>query len=224
MGVDCSSAIPACRLGPGVCVTVTGQCKYVLASDGAACDDNDPTTQDSCVAGVCESTAFCAGVTCPPVAACQLPLAFACDPSSGQCLLPALSPDGTQCDDGNPETFSSCQAGTCLGVFKCQGVVCPPSAGLCRTAPVCDPTAGICTSTARPDGFACDDANPDTNDACSNGRCVGTPKCEGVTCPLPGQCTSASSTACVPSTGLCRVPTPLVDGSACNDGDASTVD
>ncbi len=88
----------------------------------------------------------------------------------------------------------------------------------CHVAGVCDTTTGTCTNPSAPSGTACDDGNACTQeDTCLAGLCVGgTP----VTCVLPDSCHLEG--ACEPSTGACVNPV-RPDNSACNDGNACTL-
>jgi hypothetical protein len=78
------------------------------------------------------------------------------DPRPGQGGRPAICtglPDGTPCDDGDPETISSCSAGTCGG------------------EPIGRPTD--CSGLS--DDTPCDDGEPGTFGYCEAQQCVGVP-------------------------------------------------
>ncbi len=84
--------------------------------DGAVCDDGDACTQtDLCAAGACTGGN---PVACPPTPVCRV--SSTCDPTTGQCSVPALVPDGTPCDDGDPCTNpDECAGGVCSGPLVC---------------------------------------------------------------------------------------------------------
>jgi hypothetical protein len=78
------------------------------------------------------------------------------DPRPGQGGRPTVCtalPDGTPCDDGDPETLSSCSAGVCGG----------------------DPIGRPTSCAGLPDDTPCDDGVPDTFGYCEAQECVGVP-------------------------------------------------
>jgi 6-phosphogluconolactonase (cycloisomerase 2 family) len=198
------TAIDGCH-DVGVCDTGTGQCSSPASADGSTCDDGDACTQtDACQGGVC----FGANpVVC--VALDQCHEAGVCDPSSGQCLDPAL-PDGTACDDASACTLGdSCQAGACVSGAP---VVCT-ALDACHEAGVCDPATGICSDPDAANGTVCDDGNACTQtDACQSGSCVGA---NPIVCTAADQCHVAG--VCDPTSGVCSDPA-AVDGTSCDDG------
>ena len=95
----------------GVCDHETGRCSNPPRPDGTECDDGNACTRtDTCVAGACTGTDQ---AICSPQDQCHD--AGTCDLVTGRCSNPP-KPDGTACDDGNPDTTSdACVAGTCSG-------------------------------------------------------------------------------------------------------------
>ena len=82
---------------------------------------------------------------------------------------------------------------------------------------------GKCSNPIVPDGInkSCDDGNPDTvSDKCISGVCIGSSKCNGITCTPRSQCLTAGT--CNPSTGLCENETQRPDGTTCDDGSITT--
>jgi hypothetical protein len=78
------------------------------------------------------------------------------DPRPGQGGRPASCtglPDATPCDDGDPETISSCSAGVCAG----------------------DPVGRPTSCAGLPDDTPCDDGEPGTFGYCASQQCVGVP-------------------------------------------------
>jgi hypothetical protein len=161
-----TGAAPACG---GATACTAASCDPVLGClttpvpDGTACDDADPaTTDDRCTAG------SCAGVVPPPP-----PPPPACDAASCEdgnfCTVDACldggcshapAPDGTACDDGSAATLDDqCRAGVCAGTL----------------APEPPPPPASCP-------VSCEDGNPCTADACSDGHCVNVPLADGTAC------------------------------------------
>jgi len=202
--LDCSGSGDACNVGS--CDPATGSCVATPVPDGAACDDGDAcTTMDACAAGAC------AGTTVDCSAAGDMCNVGVCDASSGACVaMPRV--DGTACDDGSLCTTADvCTAGSCAGAPRdCSGLSDGCNAG------VCDPGTGSCVATPLADGTGCSDGDLcTTGDVCSAGACGGaTTDCSGLT----DMCNVGS---CDPATGGCRA-TPIVDGTACDDGDPTT--
>ncbi len=152
-GVCCESACgggnpddcQACSESAGA--PADGTCGVV--SDGSACDDGDGCTQtDVCESGVCLGSN---PLTCPVPDQCHE--AGTCDSTTGLCSNPA-TPDGTGCDDGNPNTADDiCTAGVCTGENRCANVTCAAEDD-CHDA-VCVPPTGLCLSSPRSDGTPC---------------------------------------------------------------------
>ena len=216
----------ACRAS-GVCNG--GACEWMYLAVGSPCVDGDAdTVNDMCVDsgnGVvkCQGVNKCIGVTCD---ADQCNEVGTCNPQDGTCVHTAKA-DGTTCDDGIATTFKDkCEMGVCRGTDLCIGVDCSGTAvvGTCKEG-VCDQATGMCVSKDAPDGFGCDDSDATTsNDVCMAGVCKGTDRCASVTCnnPMAGQC-EESTGRCDPTTGQCAFSINKVDGTPCDDGDASTM-
>ena len=124
-GVTCQDDGNECTIEE--CNPIDGSCGSTLQPDGTVCDDGDPiTTGDVCTAGVCEGVNLCDGVNCDDGNACTVD---ACDPIDGSCSN-APEPDGTVCDDGDPNTTGDvCNAGICEGE-PAGGPDCPCVGGL----------------------------------------------------------------------------------------------
>lgn len=107
---------------------------------------------------------LCVGVVCMPSDQCHV--AGACDPVTGLCTDPS-EPDGTSCDDGNPDTIDDqCVMGVCDSLNPCAGVDCSDHG-------FCDDSTGLCSCD---DGWTGDDCAvlldsdgdglPDLDDVC----------------------------------------------------------
>ena len=201
---DCvACSVAAGAAANGTCAPLTGG----SCNDGDAC-----TTGEACQAGLCAGGA---PITCTPADDCHL--AGTCNPATGTCSTPT-APDGAPCNDDNACTQTdACQSGSCQGNNP---AVCA-ALDQCHGVGTCNPGTGLCDDPALADGAACDDGNGATvNDACLNGACVGNNLCAGVTCMPLDACHAAGT--CDPVTGLCDSPA-LPDGTACDDGNAATV-
>jgi hypothetical protein len=199
----------------GTCNTTTGACSNPNKTDGAACDDgNAATTGDTCQSGLCGGVNLCAGVTCAALDQCHA--VGTCAPATGMCSNPS-KPDGTTCNDGNPNTTNDvCLSGACGGANLCAGVTCA-ALDQCHDVGTCAPATGVCSNPNKVNGAACNDGNPcTTNDTCQAGACNGGPP---VTCAALDQCHVAGS--CDQATGMCSNP-HKADGAACDDGNAAT--
>ena len=196
--------------GPGICDQATGLCSNPAKPDGVACNDGNACTRaDSCQAGTCTGSN---PVTC--TASDQCHDAGSCDQATGQCSNPA-KPNGAACNDGNACTRTdSCQAGACTGGNP---ITCTAS-DQCHDAGSCDQATGQCSNPAKPDGTACNDGSACTRtDSCQAGACTGG---NPITCTASDQCHIAGS--CDQATGQCSNPAKP-DGTACNDGNACTL-
>ncbi len=175
-GSPCPVLTP-CATG-GACKA--GSCEPVGTK---TCDDDNPCTVDGCDA----ATGACTfkpnpGVTCndgnPCTKSDACSPAGACVGGKNVCTGCTSLKDCAAYDDGNP----------CNGTLYChvepgaQGVceVLPSSVVVCDPAgdkpcldAACDPQAGTCTLVAQPDGTACDDGRPCTQqEACQGGACT----------------------------------------------------
>eukprot|EP01079_Euglenida_sp_SAG-EU17-18_P012452 gene12452-2270_t len=209
-GVDCNLNIPPCRLGPGRCSEGTGRCLYEFRSDGTPCNDGLETTRDDvCLSGRCVgSVNNCAGVDCSlgPSSQCQLPPGR-CNAITGKCEY-TVRANGVPCNDGLPSTVNDAPG-------------------------VCNPQLGRCEYVMLPDGTPCADLDLTTTASCIEGQCGKTSKCSGRFCPAAPECygywcgqaycpSGNPSAACEPTTGVCKNPIPLPDGTVCDDGDDMT--
>lgn len=125
-------------------------------------------------------------------------------------------PDGEQCDDGDPGTTDDvCTDGLCEGT-AC-GVACDDGDDCVVDEEIsCD--TGECLGVLADDATPCDDDDPLTwGDACLVGHCVGA-AC-GYDCDDDNACTSDDVASC--EDGSC-VGEPVIDGTACDDGDGAT--
>jgi|GEM_PF-2534356 len=195
-------------------------------------DEGGPEVGVDTVVTGCQSAADCP----QPDSPCEV---ARCNPA-GVCQSVA-SPDGTACDDGNACTEQdACAAGSCLGA----PLACPVS-GPCRLSE-CDPIKG-CAEVDAPDGLACDDGNPCTDDdTCGAGACLPGPntcQCQSddecaeqqtSQCQAPlvcdaGQCVAGGPPVqCPPSTDPCQesvcddaqgcVLVAVADGTSCDSG------
>ena len=119
------------------------------------------------------------------------------------------------CNDGNGCTQTdTCQAGACVGGSP---RTCTAS-DQCHDVGACDPQTGACSNPARMNNSGCNDGTACTQtDTCQGGACVGgNPR----TCHSPDQC-HLDAGVCDPQNGNCQYPA-VVDGTACNDGNAAT--
>ncbi|MGB2986800.1 MAG: hypothetical protein WBE26_13085, partial [Phycisphaerae bacterium] len=182
------------------------------------CDDDNPCTEDECVADRCVNTP----VDCSAFGdQCNV---ASCDPNGAQGNCDILEPvdDDTPCDDDDPCNIDeACQGGVCMGgdLVDCSG-----AGDQCNTAS-CDPdgTEGNCNIlTPVDDGTPCDDEDPcNIGETCQASVCTGgdPPDCSG----FGDQCNVAS---CDPggAEGNCDTITQVDDGTPCNDEDVCNVD
>jgi hypothetical protein len=137
------------------------------------------------------------------------------------------------CNDGDACTVDACEPGTDVCLNDHPPVDCDDSDPC--TTDTCDSQSGCLTSP-----IVCDDDNVCTIDLCSGGTCVFTPidcgagefcdpvtgcydPCAGVTCPPQDQCHDAGTCFVVGNGTDCSNPVKP-DGTACDDGDESTID
>ncbi len=245
-----------CAEEGGVCEA--GACDYGAACDGVVCDEAPSADCDGTVAitfpsGECRGGrcawdpvrrdcaaegARCSSGACIPVDPCLGVTCISAPPSfcEGRTAVAYASP-GT-CDDGDctfaqvrtdcAATGRYCQAGACVAVDPCLGVVCdaPP-------APSCDGfvrvtrAAGTCVEGGcvyDPVRFDCTAENA----ICVGGACEGGELCDGVTCDSPRApiCVGGRAEGFA-TPGVCRAGTcayePAVDdcgarGEFCIDG------
>lgn len=206
----------------GHCDFATGHCIEKLKPGGSSCDDGaDDTIGDVCNLGECSGMNLCAHVTCAPKDDCHE--AGSCDIQTGKCSEVAKA-DESSCDDGDEDTEGDkCFSGVCRGKGKCEDVTCGRM-GACYLAGSCDPKTGMCNDPFADQGSPCDDGSDFTvDDACDgDGQCVGTDHCSGTVCSAEGLDQCQNPGACNPADGQCLVVLKQ-DGTACDDGDDTTV-
>ncbi|RMH41246.1 MAG: carboxypeptidase regulatory-like domain-containing protein [Deltaproteobacteria bacterium] len=170
--------------------------------EGEPCDDGDAcTTNNTCQNGVCTGDPVdCSGLS----GACATGV---CDPATGECVAQPVA-DDTPCDDATfCTTGDVCVAGECVG----QARDCSELDSAC-TQGVCDEQTAACVAMPINEGGACDDGLfCTTGDQCLAGQCAGQPR----------DCSTASDQCnvgtCDEDADAC-VPTPMADGTPCNDG------
>ncbi|RYZ16461.1 MAG: hypothetical protein EOO70_04390, partial [Myxococcaceae bacterium] len=122
---------------------------------------------------------------------------------------------GATCDDGNAcTTGDHCEGeGTAALCLSTGTVTCTQPTDVCSAPTACQPATGLCKAGDLPEGIACNDNNPCTNeDRCSLGTCVGTAL----------QCATGTA-SCRETTGTCNRDTgacdykPLPVATACDD-------
>ena len=188
------------------CDRTTGACVFTPV-DGKACSDNDPcTAKDHCEGGVCVAGGAtpcndgnpCTTDFCTSLLGCvHEPATGTCAPSANPCASGTECREGAcqdvpgDCDDGDPCTLDSCQAGSCTH---------PQVPGCaCGLASDCD-DGDACTADACVDGRCVHDAaalpgccrvdtDCDDGDACTLDRCAGF-HCGHAPAPSPACCSS----------------------------------
>ena len=202
----------------------TKLCTFFRASDGAACDDNDPlTTNDMCISAVCTGTAV-PDCGCPSLPSPMKCGHLGCTEGSEICNL-ISDAAGTHCDDGDPlTTGDACTAGgICVGtpLAECG---CPtlPNDTQCFSLH-CGSGSGICEVLFHAQGSPCDDNDPITqNDVCSaNGVCNGH-LITNCACPALPSTTQCLHLGCETGGETCAL-TFNADGSHCNDSNPHTM-
>ena len=193
----------------GVCCT-GGDC-CVADKD---CDDQNPCTDEACVANVCETTfvegsckpAGCSGLTWSPGSSCvdgwcvadgpgedcdgnEECTDFAC--SAAGCTVKP-SPKSTQCGPSGCFEFEMSAASYCNGAGECKAGTQNPCAG----GYVCNATQKKCLSSCGNDG----ECQPDA--FCQGGGCV-EKKQEGGTCSKNSHCLTGKCTGGFCCDGCC---------------------
>ncbi|GMV44397.1 MAG: hypothetical protein AMXMBFR64_61130 [Myxococcales bacterium] len=188
-----------------------------LCLDGACvggspvnCNDDNPCTDDTCAAASGCSNAPHIG-DCTDGDACTL--GDTCE--AGACIGGPQNP----CDDDNPCTVDSCDAGGGCVHVPAEDPCCQGGKGICDdddpcTVDLCDPESGACAY--EPNLGFCNDGDPCTSgDTCTDGVCKGSPK----SCDDGNPCTED---ACVGFGKCVATPTsgaPCDDGKECSTGD-----
>lgn len=179
MGDPCGAV--TCDTPPGQCYADVGQCSggncsYSAKQSGAACDDTDPCTDDTC-----DGSGACIGV----VRACNTPPASVCESGSSRHYDAAGTCDSTgacQYTSSLVACTAGCDASTGLcNNDPCTGVVCNTSPGACYLGTGTCNASGTCDYGTQPAGTSCDDGDPLTaNDVCDGlGACAGTSTPDG---------------------------------------------
>src|SRR5204862_5638431 len=120
----------------------------------------------------CPANAFVAAGTQCRASASQCDAAESCIGTGAQCPANGNEPDGSACDDQNPNTANDvCTGGNCQGTDLCGNATCLIPFNFCYET-YCDPADGVCkTGGPLPDGTPCIDRNGPTNQVCMNGEC-----------------------------------------------------
>ena len=174
--VDCPAA-PG-QDGPCLkaeCVPENGECTYVAANEGFACNDSDSCTYgEACKNGTCsggepvncEDGNECTEDDCNPDVGCIYSNAGGACNDNDACTYPDLCGAGeclpgpaVDCDDGNPCSSDSCDPGAGCTHLPLDGAC--NDDNLCTAGDHCE--GGKCVSTA---ALGCDDDNPCTTDSC----------------------------------------------------------
>ena len=231
LGVTCDAApAPACvgdtlvtYESAGTCVD--GTCEY--ASTERVCADEGAF----CSAGACVSIDDCVGVSCtePPAPSCDGNTTVVYEDlgtcEDGTCVYASTGADCTA-------SGLFCEAGSCVDVDPCEGVVCEPPAPTCSGDELVT-RVGSCS-----DG-ECDfvESRRDCRAEgaiCFDGECSGAELCEGVVCDSPRAsiCVAGVSTGFEPI-GTCvagecnyteRVEDCAAAGDFCVSGECTSVD
>ena len=141
------------------------------------------------------------------------------DGAGGDAKTPPPGTCKDRCDKYDGKEKCQCDSG-CTGYGDCCAdyeELCKPKGADCKNDAECDDKNGCTVDTciagkceSKPTTAACDDADPCTlDDACSAGKCAGSPK----PCDDHDPCTTDS---CDAQTGCVNKP---ADGAACDDGD-----
>lgn len=129
---------------------------------------------------------------------------------SNEVTVAAVPCDPVFCEDGNGCTVDACGDGGCTQVAAADGTACsgPAGSGLCA--------AGSCEAVECLADLHCSDGN-----ACNGAElCVGSQCRPGSAPSCTGQ-TACNTSSCDPALGCVDAPKP--DGTACDDGNATTV-
>ena len=190
-GIACKQGNnPACQTN--ACNPKTGKCGFVAAADGAACEDGDACTVNTCKTGKCATT--------KQVCACK------------------THADCAKVDDGNPCNGTlycdkTSAPHTCKKDAK-GPIQCDPKTDSACLAAACDPKDGACKQQPKKDGAACNDGDKCTAaDVCKAGKCAaGASVC---TCNTNADCAGADDGNacngagwCDPTTRKCKANNP----------------
>ncbi len=232
---DACDAVGLCQGGTNTC---SCQTDVDCPSDGNACNG-----VYGCESGFCKAKV--GSVVVCDAAGNTSCAANTCDITTGLCGFVSLA-NGATCDDGDACTLSAaCTEGTCTGGSAvncaddntCTADGCSPAQGcyhLNGNGP-CD-DGNPCTIGDQCQGGACVSGEGNCNCAIDSDCKDDGDLCNGIPTCVTGQCTvlAASIVACDPSAntactvsvctpakGICE-PTPVPDGTACNDASVCT--
>ncbi|MFH1529679.1 MAG: hypothetical protein ABIK09_02970 [Pseudomonadota bacterium] len=207
------------------CDPGTGECSFVPANDGAACDDGDLCTMATiCVAGVCEDGLptnchdenVCTTDTCDPMSGCVYA------PNDNPCTDVNLCTVGDHCED---EVCAATGALPCDDGNLCTDDSCAPAVGCVHdfnTLPCDDGDA--CTVDEMCSGGSCFTLAPLVN--CDDGNVCTTESCD----PASG-CVFANNLESCTDADACTTGDHCEEGSCvttgipdCDDGNVCTDD
>lgn len=219
---ECGNDTGACEVGTQTCqdgewTDCTGIGPTSETCNGV--DDDCDGEVDERGEQLCDDGLVCNGVSVCENGTCTVPEPPDCEALSGPCaegrcsekdrgcrVFPAKT--GSSCDDGNFCTDN----GTCVaGVCETEPRDCSSAGDSCNVG-ICDEEADACVSQPVSDGTSCDDGAFCTiGDTCMSGTCTGAARdCSS----LADQCNAG---ACDEVADAC-VPSPVADGTACDDG------
>jgi N-acetylneuraminic acid mutarotase len=133
--------------------------------------------------------------------------------SNGSCAVAC----GDECMSGQTECDSADAVRLC-GNYDSDSCLDWSAPIACGNGETCNNGACGAVQACSPNGSACDDGNPCTNDTCANGVCVGTPKCTSApadadpVCAADGGCSFKCQTYFLAS-GVACVPAPVAGPS-----------
>jgi uncharacterized repeat protein (TIGR01451 family)/MYXO-CTERM domain-containing protein len=240
---DCSGSGDPC-LGQGlVCDEINDEC--VVCIEDGDCDDGVACTDDTCLAGACQSSANDAncpddGLFCNGVEGCDF--LSGCISTGDPCAVSSMvchedTDDchncvaDAECDDGIACTDDTCVAGLCVrtpndshcpddGLY-CNGAEsCSAQSDCVSSGDPCQVSGELCDETN--DGCVeclldadCDDAVACSDDSCSAGLCSSTPN--DANCPDDGSFCNGPE-VCDPLSGCSSTGDPCQDqGLFCNE-------
>jgi hypothetical protein len=175
-------------------VCIDGTCDYT-SLDSVPCDDGNPcTTGDTCnIVGTCQGAPD-AGASCDDGNSCTDDTCVA-----GECV--GVNDNANSCDDDNPCTNDTCVNGLCAGASLPNNTACNDGVA-CTSGTVCN--FGVCTDGTLNDAACVTDANPCTEQNCTELGCESTL----MTGTMPCQ---AMVPECVLGTQICEQGEPSGD-------------
>ncbi len=218
----CNACNVACALNMGV--TGHGSLSCDVAGCGMACatgfGDCDHDYKTGCETDLASNTANCnaCGNVCAFNSGVHPYGTLSCTPQGCGIACDAYHDD---CDGDykNGCERNTAATGPCGTSNPCTGVTCS-ALDQCHNSGVCDPLMGVCSNPTKANGAACSDGDMCTQtDTCQAGACISG---AAVTCPnADPQCHTTG--ACNPTTGVCANTGQKANNTACNDGNAGTV-